>query len=180
MPIIAAKPFGVFSPQGLRRAVFVVASIAFGTAAGYMLGSRTGVKDAIEAGQSIDAETLSKALAWKPEVASIDLRRRREIAQMLDDVRSARAQIESLRHEREALRPGERLRALEAAREAGAARLDRLEARLSRLERTQVDPTPTGSVPKTAAPKTAERKEPPPRLAPERPRSLGRAGKDGA
>jgi hypothetical protein len=176
MPIIAAKPFGVFSPQGLRRAVFVVVSIALGTGAGYVLGSRTGVKDALEAGQSIDAETLSKALAWKPEVASVDLRRRREIAQLLDDVRSARAQIESLRHEREALRPGERLRALEAAREAGAARLDRLEARLSRLERPQVDPTPTGSVPKAA-----ERKEPPPRLAPERPRSLGaKAGKDGA
>jgi hypothetical protein len=174
MPIIAAKPFGVFSSQGLRRAVFVVVSIAVGTSAGFVLGSRTGVKDALEAGQSIDAETLSKALAWKPEVASIDLRRRRDIAQLLEDVRSARAQIESLRHEREALRPGERLRALEAAREAGATRLERMEGRLSRLERAQLDPTPTGSLPKAP-----ERKEQPPRLAPERPRSLGRTAKDG-
>ncbi|MBY6242139.1 hypothetical protein [Methylosinus sp. Sm6] len=170
MPIFAAKPFGVFSPQGLRRAGFVLASIAVGAAAGFVLGSHTGVKDGLEAGQSIDAETLSKALAWKPEVASVDLRRRREIAQLLDDVRSVRAQLESLRHEREAMRPGERLRALESARDVGGARLDRMEARLSRIERAQIDPTPTGSLPKAA-----ERKEPRP-AAPERPKSFGRAG----
>jgi hypothetical protein len=173
MPIIAAKS-GVFASSGLRRAGFVIVSIIAGTAAGFLLGSRTGVKDGIEAGQSIDAETLSKALAWKPEVASTDLRRRREIAQLLDEVRSARAQIESLRHEKEGLRPAERLRSLEAAREAGAARLDKLEARLSRLERGQIDPTPTGSLAKAA-----ERKEPAAPLAPERPRSLGRVVKGG-
>jgi hypothetical protein len=174
MPIIAARS-GVFASPGLRRAGFVIVSIVAGTAAGFLLGSRTGVKDGIEAGQSIDAETLSKALAWKPEVASTDLRRRREIAQLLDEVRSARAQIESLRHEKEGLRPAERLRALEAAREAGAARLDKLEARLSRLERSgQIDPTPTGSVAKAA-----EHKELAAPLAPERPRSLGRSVKGG-
>lgn len=173
MPITAAKP-GVLASPGLRRVGFVLVSIVAGAAAGFLLGSRTGVKDAIEAGQSIDAETLSKALAWKPEVASTDLRRRREIAQLLDEVRSARAQIESLRHEKEGLRPAERLRSLEAAREAGASRLDKLEARLSRLERGQIDPTPTGSLAKAA-----ERREFAPPLAPERPRSLGRAVKGG-
>jgi hypothetical protein len=171
MRIFAIQPTRIFASPLLRRGGFILASIVAGTAAGYVLGSHTGVRDGLEAGQSIDAETLSKALAWKPEIASTDLRRRREIAQLLDEVRSARAQLESLRHEKEALRPAERLRALESAREAGASRLDRLEARLGRLERTQIDPTPTG-----ALPKTAERKEP---RAAERPKAPVRAAKDG-
>jgi hypothetical protein len=151
----------------MRILGFVVASIAAGMAAGFALGSRTGVKTALEAGRSIDAETLGKALAWKPEIAA-GAPERREIAQLLDELRTARAQMEAYRHDRETMRAAERLRALETAREAGdrsaAARAEKIEMRLDRLERMSIDPlradpsridlTPTGALPK------AERRDP--------------------
>ncbi|WP_036291263.1 hypothetical protein [Methylosinus sp. PW1] len=125
----------------------IVASIGAGAAAGFFLGSRTGVKNALQAAQSIDGQTLAKALDWKPEV-SFGLEQRREIARLLDEARATRALIESLRHEEEALRAGARLRALETARDSGASRLERLEQRLDRLDSARIDSAPTGSLPK--------------------------------
>jgi len=123
----------------------VAISVGAGAAAGFLLGSRTGVKDALQAAQSIDAQTLAKALDWKPEV-SFGLEQRREIARLLDEARATRALIESLRHDEETLRAGVRLRGLETARDTGAMRLERLESRLDRLENARIDPMPTGSV----------------------------------
>ena len=50
--------------------------VGAGAAAGFLLGSRTGVKDALQAAQSIDAQTLAKALDWKPEVSFARVSRR--------------------------------------------------------------------------------------------------------
>ncbi|CAN2533522.1 hypothetical+protein [Methylocapsa aurea] len=125
----------------------VALSVGAGAAAGFLLGSRTGVKDALQTARSIDAQTLAKALDWKPEV-SFGLERRREIASLLDEARATRALIEGLRHDEEALRAGARLRALETARDSGGQRLERLEQRLDRLENARIDLQPTGSVPK--------------------------------
>ncbi|OAI27092.1 hypothetical protein A1351_13865 [Methylosinus sp. R-45379] len=140
-------------PNGLRMSrllVVVAVSIGAGAAAGFSLGSRTGVKNALQAAQSIDGQTLAKALDWKPEV-SFGLEQRREIARLLDEARATRALIESLRHDEEALRAGARLRALETARDSGASRLERLEQRLDRLDSARIDPAPTGSLPKGEA-----------------------------
>lgn len=156
--VIDATPFVSSTP---RLYVFVAASIAAGMIAGFFFGSRTGVKDALEAGASIDGPAMSKALAWKSEIAS-GAAERQEIARLTDEVRSLRAQMESVRHGGEALRAAERLRALEATREAdreasranekaiaaNAARIDRLETRVDVLERAKIDRTPTGALPK--------------------------------
>ncbi|MBG0812179.1 hypothetical protein IY145_22810 [Methylosinus sp. H3A] len=135
-------------PHGIRLSWLlglVALSVGAGATAGFLLGARTGVKDALHAAQSIDAQTLAKALDWKPEV-SVGLEQRREIARLLDEARTTRALIEALRHDEEALRAGTRLRALESARDLGATRLERLESRLDRLENVRIDPMPTGSV----------------------------------
>lgn len=137
-------------PNGLRILGVIVASVCAGAAAGFFLGSRTGVKTALQAAQSIDGQTLAKALDWKPEV-SFGIEQRREIARLLDEARATRALIESLRHDEEALRAGVRLRALETARDFGAARLEQIEQRLDRLDGARIDPAPTGSLPKGEA-----------------------------
>lgn len=151
--ILEAQPFVSSTP---RLYAFVAASIAVGMLVGFLFGSHTGVKEALDAGASADGPALSKALAWKPEIAA-GAGDRSEIARLLEDVRSMRAQLESLRHGGETLRAAERLRALEASHEAShvnekavttaAARIDKLEARLNLLEPTKIDRTPIGAVP---------------------------------
>lgn len=127
-------------------------AILAGCALGFELGMRAG-DPALPPG----AHGVETA-AWLNAAGTADVTRLRE------DVRSLRAQIEQLRHLAETSKTGERLKALEAAHEAGAAqaqllgatvmKLGQIEARLERLERAQADPTPTGSIkrPKAAAP----------------------------
>ncbi|PWB82469.1 MAG: hypothetical protein C3F11_11720 [Methylocystaceae bacterium] len=153
-----AGPFAWFRS---RPYAFVAASVAAGVVVGFLMGSRTGVREALDAGANIDGPAMSKALAWKPEIAS-GAAERQEIARLTDEVRSLRAQAESLRHGGETLRVAERLRALETARDAdreagraneraiasASARIDKIEARLDLVERAKIDRTPTGAVPK--------------------------------
>ncbi len=145
----------------LRRRFFGVLalSVVMGGAGGLILGADTGVKSALEAGARVDAATLAQALPWKIEIAS-EPSAKLDIARLLDEMRGLRAQIEQMRHNAEISRTAERLRALEAARETSAeaelalnralaaqtARLDEIEARLSRVERFGADATPVGAV----------------------------------
>ncbi len=134
------------------RLLLLAASILGGLAVGYA-GVRAGITPAVDADAGLS--TLAQALPWKAEVAS-DAGERREIGQLLGDVRALRAQVESLRHKHENSRLAERIRALEAGRDAAAAlatRLDRVEERLAKMER--IDPTPTGALqkPERGAPK---------------------------
>ena len=133
---------------GLRSYCGALAlAILVGAALGFELGMRAG------------------ALAPSPgarnaETAWLDAAGAPEVARLRDDVRSLRAQIEQLRHLAENSRAAERLKALEAAHEAGAAQaqlagstaaqLGRLEARLERLERASADTTPTGLIQRPA------------------------------
>lgn len=156
--VIDAAPFASSTP---RLYAFVIASIAAGMIVGFLFGSRAGVKDAIEAGADINGPAMSKALSWKQEIAS-GAAERQEIARLTDEVRSLRAQLESMRHGGEALRAAERLRALETARDAdreagrahekaiasASARIEKIETRLDLIERAKIDRAPTGSVPK--------------------------------
>lgn len=172
--ILDAQPFVSSTP---RLYAFVAASIAAGMVVGFLFGSHAGVKDALDAGASADGPGPTKALAWKPEIAA-GLGDRRELARLVEEVRSMRAQVESLRHANETLRAADRLRALEAGREAAleggrgnekaAARLEKIEARLDLVERAKIDRTPTGAVPKPdrdGAPPEARRE--PPNAAPQ-------------
>lgn len=137
----------------------IALSIAFGLALGFYSGSRTGVRPALDAASHSDSASLTQALPWKTEIAA-EAQDRRETAQLVGEVRKLRAQVEQLRHASEALRTGERLRALEAGRNATqessraqdraklevAARLDKVEDRLGRLEKASADKTPTGAI----------------------------------
>ncbi|WP_159730993.1 hypothetical protein [Methylosinus sp. Ce-a6] len=147
MSTIAARPSltRFFQPFGL-----VVAAVLAGGATGFVLGSRTGVGEPIRAARPSGAQALAKALSWKRETAD-ESEQRREIADLLDELRTARALIESSRHDEEGLRIASRLRALEAARDAGAARMERLESHLERLESQRIDFSPTGSAPSSAS-----------------------------
>jgi len=83
-----------------------------------------------------------------------------EVARLLHELRGLRAQIEQIRHASETLRAADRLRALEAAHDAGLAaqaeaknaaapvvsRLAELDARIARLERPASDMTATGAI----------------------------------
>ena len=136
--------------NSFRRALAL--AILAGCALGFELGVRAG-----DPGQPATARS-AETTAWLNAPSAADVSRLRE------DVRGLRAQIEQLRHLAETSKTGERLKALEAAHEAGAVpmqllsatvtKLGQLEARLERLERAQADPTPTGSIKrqKAAAP----------------------------
>jgi len=114
-------------------------AILAGCALGFELGVRAGDPGLPAPARSAETAGLNAA----------------DVARLREDVRGLRAQIEQLRHLAETSRTSERLKALEAAHEAGAAqalllgatvtKLGQLEARLERLERAQADPTPTGS-----------------------------------
>lgn len=144
-------------PEKTRRLAFVGASIAAGLSIGYLFGSGAGSKSALDAGARNEQASLVQALPWKSDVAS-DARDKQEVAQLVNELRSLRAQIEHIRHNADNLRAAERLHALETAREGAVeagktgasanAKLEKLEARLSQLERSTSDRTPTGSVPK--------------------------------
>lgn len=139
----------------LRLSLSVVAGLVLG----YALGARTGVRPALEAGARVDAVSLAQALPWKAEIAS-EPAERRQIARLLEEVRVNRARIEALRHATETARIGERVKALETARDAAteAARaqerrsaqlgadLARVGDRLGALERRAVDMTPTATI----------------------------------
>jgi hypothetical protein len=143
-----------------RVALYVALSIMAGAVVGYGFGQSAGVRSAVEAGARVDAASLAAALPWKPEIASQSAERQ-QIARLLEEVRVNRAQIEAMRHATEHLRAGERLRALETARDAaveGARAQDRAAAQLSselarvgerveRLEKRAADMTPTASIP---------------------------------
>lgn len=144
MSTVAAQPTAAeaqsSASRSFRRSGVVVAAVVAGGAMGFALGSRTGVGEPIHAAGRQDARS-AEALDGSQKL--------REIARLLEEARTARALIESLRHDEEGIRAGARLRALEAARDQGAARLERLEQRLDRLEARQIDPIPTGSLPKS-------------------------------
>jgi hypothetical protein len=123
-------------------------SVGMGAVFGYLVGSRTGVREAVEEGARVEAASLAEALPWKPEVAASQPPDKREIARVLDQLRSLRAQIEQMRHQAETARP--------AADPAGAgeiaARFSRLEERLDRLERASADKAATGAFAPAAKP----------------------------
>jgi hypothetical protein len=153
---------GVFSSGGLRLQ-FVAAlalSIAAGSVAGAILGGRTGVKPGLEAGARVDTALLAQAPPAKtegvPQTEPVS-----DVTRLLDDVRGLRAQIEQLRHAAETARTADHLRAQEAARDVSleaqqqaldqttaalAAKLNEIDGRLARLERSGVDTTPVGSI----------------------------------
>jgi hypothetical protein len=137
-----------FSVAGRRAFNSFRGALALAILAGCALGFELGVR-AGDPGLPTPARS-AEAAAWLNAPSGADVSRLRE------DVRGLRAQIEQLRHLAETSKTGERLKALEAAHEAGAAqmqvlgatatKLGQLEVRFERLERVQADPTPTGSI----------------------------------
>jgi hypothetical protein len=136
---------------------YVGASIAAGLTLGYLSAPSVGVKNALEGGARSEAASITQALPWKTEIASGAIEKQ-ALAQLSDDVRALRKQIEQTRSAADTLRAPKRLRALESAFDANletsrsnanaAARIDRLETRIGLLERTAIDRTPTGSTTK--------------------------------
>ena len=165
--ILPAAPAAGGAAFGKIR-MLLTASVTLGLALGYVSGSRTGVRPALEAGGRVDAASLARALPWKNEIAAeaVD---RRQVARLLDDLRSLRAQVEQMRHASETSRILDRIHALEVAGRAAppapsrskvdpTARLVKLEERFARLERAGADRTATGSIakPETAKPDNAK------------------------
>lgn len=144
--------------------VLLIASIVAGLSLGYFSGTHTGVHPALEAGARVSAANLAQALPWKSEVYGEA--GGAPLAQLLEETRTLRAQLEQIRHAAENARVSERLHSLEAGLEAArasergdaaetGARLGALEARLARLELALADRTPVGALAsKPAAPKT--------------------------
>ncbi len=144
-PAPARLRFSVAGGQAFTsfRGALALAILA-GCALGFELGLRAG-----DPGPLAGARSAGTA-AW------LDAAGAAEVARLREDVHSLHAQIEALRHLAETSRAGERLKALEASHEAGAAqsqllgatvtKLGQIETRLERLERAQADPTPTGSI----------------------------------
>jgi hypothetical protein len=150
------------SARPRRGFIYIGAAIAAGMAVGYLLGSGAGLKNRAEPVVGNERASIQQALPWKAEVAS-SAADRRDAARLTDEIRLVRTQIEQLRRSAETQRSSERLRALETAREeshdalkANAAKLEKLEARLSQLERASADRTPTGSLAKDRVAKLAE------------------------
>lgn len=114
-----------------------------------ILGGAAGLEFGAGAGAARDF-----AAVVQPEASNA------EVARLLHEVRGLRAQIEQIRHASETLRVADRLRALEAAPDAGLAnqteaknaaapvvsRLAELDARIARLERPGSDMTATGAI----------------------------------
>jgi hypothetical protein len=132
------------------------ASIAAGLALGFLSGPSVGVKNAPDSAVQ-SAASVTQALPWKTELVS-EASEKQRVAQLLTETHALRTQIKQIRRAADNLQAPERLRALEAARDAklqsakeGAdaiMRIERLEARIGQLERTAADRTPTGSVSK--------------------------------
>ena len=137
-----------FSVAGRRAFHSFRGALALAILAGCALGFELGVR----AGDP----SLPVSARSGETVAGLNSAGADDVTRLREDVRGLRAQIEQLRHLAETSRTSERLKALEAAHEAGAAqaqllsatvtKLGQLEARLERLERAQADPTPTGSI----------------------------------
>jgi hypothetical protein len=157
---------GLFSSGGMRLqlGVALTLSIAAGSLAGAILGGKSGVKSGLEAGSRLDAAMLAPRAPSNAEVAA-QTDPNPDVARLLDDVRGLRAQIEQLRHGVETARSTDRSRAQETARDASlgaqqqaldqttaalAAKLNEIDSRLARLERSGVDTTPVGSIAKPA------------------------------
>jgi hypothetical protein len=149
---------GVFSSGGMRLqlGVALTLSIAAGSVAGAMLGGTAGVKSGLEAGSRLDAAMLAPGQASKTDVAA-QSDPTQEMARMLDEVRGLRAQVEQIRHGVETARTADRAPARDASPEAReqaldqttaalAAKLEGIDSRLARLERSGVDTTPVGAI----------------------------------
>ena len=140
-----------------RRFAYIGASVAAALMIGYLSGSSAGLKSVLGVGVRTEQAELAQALPPKSEVTT-DASDKQEIARLVNEIDSLRAQIEQVRHSADNLHASERLRALEAVREQSAeagktnttviARLDQLETRLAQLERAALDRTPTGAFPK--------------------------------
>ena len=157
---------GLFSSGGMRLqlGVALTLSIAAGSLAGAILGGKSGVKSGLEAGSRLDAAMLAPRAPSNAEVAA-QTDPNPDVARLLDDGRGLRAQSEQLRHGVETARSTDRSRAQETARDASlgaqqqardqttaalAAKLNEIDSRLARLERSGVDTTPVGSIAKPA------------------------------
>jgi hypothetical protein len=161
---------GALRSFGARALVCFALSLLCGALIGYALGAHTGVRPGVEAGARVDAASLAQALPWKAEIAN-EPAARQQMARLLEEVRINRAQMEALRHAAETQRAGERLKALETAREALteglraeeraagrlATELTHVHERLDRLEKGAIDMAPTASI-VAPAQKRAERK----------------------
>lgn len=155
-PLGAPGPAQGVPPKRSRRGVYAAAafSVAAGAVAGYLVGAHTGVRPAVEAGLRIEAASLSQALPWKTEIAA-GAGDRREVARLTDEMRFLRAEMEQLRRNAETARPAPG----PAAGAETAARLDRIEGRLGRLERDGADKSPTSSVAPAERPAAAKPEE---------------------
>jgi hypothetical protein len=133
----------------------LIVSVVAGLSLGYFSGTHTGVHPALEAGARVSAANLAQALPWKSEVYGEA--GGAPLAQLLEETRALRAQLEQIRHSAENARVSERLHSLEAGQEAAraserggaaetGARLEALEARLARLELALADRTPVGAL----------------------------------
>ena len=137
-----------------RRFAYIGASVAAALMIGYLSGSSPGLKSVLGVGVRMEHAELLQALPPKSEVTT-DARDKQEIARLVNEIESLRAQIEQIRHSADNLHASERLRALEAAREQSGeagktnttvmAILDKLETRLAQLEHATLDRTPTGA-----------------------------------
>jgi hypothetical protein len=148
---------------------YVGASIAAGLTLGYLSAPSVHVENAPDGGARSETTSITQSLPWKTEIASETIEKQ-ALAQLSDDIRALRAQIEQTRNATVSLRAPQRLRALEAALDANletsrsnasaVARIDKLETRIGLLERTTIDRTPTGStkIDRAAAPTAGDDK----------------------
>jgi hypothetical protein len=145
-----------FSVAGRRSSRSFWSALALALLAGAALGMEFGLR----------AGSLAPPARGRiSETVSLDAAGAAEVARLRDDVRALRAQIEQLRHLVEISKTSERIKALEAAHDAGvaqsqlaaatAARLGGLEARLERLEHASVDTTPTSLIQRSGSKKPA-------------------------
>jgi hypothetical protein len=142
-------------------------SIAAGGLAGLLLGEKTGVKPAIEAARMEDAKSARAAGSAIEAPAG-----GQSVASLIEELRGLRAQIEQMRHAAETQKAAERLKTVETAQSTGqdalqglekavvafSTRLEQMDTRLARLERSGVDATPVGTISQTEQPPAAEKK----------------------
>jgi hypothetical protein len=152
-------------PRPTKGLAYIGAAIGAGMAVGYLLGSGAGLKNGRDNAAQNERTSLVQALPWKSEVTT-DAGGVRETARLADEIRSVRTQIEQLRRSADGARAAERLRVLETARDENrdvvkttAAKIEKLEARLSQLERVSADRTPTGSLQKDRVAKLADEQQ---------------------
>ena len=91
-----------------RRFAYIGASVAAALMIGYLSGSSAGWKNMLGVGVRIEQAEPLQALPPKSEVTT-DARDKQEIARLVNEINSLRAQIEQVRHSADNLHASERL-----------------------------------------------------------------------